>query len=333
MKVQPAQLPGLLRKGLAPVYLISGDEPLLVQECCDQIRQAAREAGYHERLTFHVDPQFSWNTVADECNAISLFAEKRRVEIHLPKGRLGDGRTVMERILEQPPEDTIILLISSRLDAAETRRKWYKALQNKGVHVPVWPIDADKFRSWLQARASRQGLHLTRGALDMLAERLEGNLLAASQELDRLSLLTNGNTIDEETIEQAVLDSARFSGFELVSELLAGHGTHASRIISVLQQEGENPLGLLAVLSRDLGLITEIQALHPDNPAAFLKKRGIFQPQRLRTLEQAARRLSRHQVQEALRLCSQIDRAAKGFGDLPPWHYLRDMASLLALRS
>lgn len=332
MKIHPEQLPGQLRKGLAPVYLISGDEPLLVQECCDQIRQAAREAGYRERLTFHVDPQFSWNTVADECNAMSLFAEKRRIEIHLPKGKLGDGRALMERILEQPPQDTIILLISSRLDAAETRRKWYKALLGKGVHIPVWPIDADHFRNWLQERASRQGLQLTQGALEILAERLEGNLLAASQELDRLSLLCDDRTIDEDTIEQAVQDSARFTGFELVSELLAGHGPHASRIISVLQQEGENPLGLLAVLSRDLGLLAEIQCHRPGNPGAFLKKRGVFQPQRLRTLERAARRLSRHQLLEALRLCSQTDRAAKGFGELSPWHYLRDLASLLAVR-
>ena len=330
MKTQPGQLPQLLKKGLASVYLISGDEPLLVQECCDQIRAAAREAGYLDRLTFHADNQFDWNTVADECNALSLFAEKRRIEIHLPTGKLGDGRRVLEQVLQSPPEDVILLLISARLDAAETKRKWYKELQNKGVHIPVWPIDADKFRGWLQERAGRQGLHLTRGALDMLAERLEGNLLAASQELDRLSLLSNGNTIDEDTIEQAVLDSSRFSGFELVSELLAGRAAHAAKIIGVLQQEGENPLGLLAVLSRDLNLLLELRASGQDSPAAFLKKRGVFQPQRARVLERASRRLSQRQLQQALALCSEIDRAAKGFDDLGPWHYLRDLAVLLA---
>lgn len=332
MKTQPGQLPQLLKKGLAPVYLISGDEPLLVQECCDQVRKAARDAGYQDRLTYHADHQLDWNSVADECNAMSLFAEKRRIEIHLPTGKLGDGRKVLEQILQAPPEDVILLLISARLDAAETKRKWYKDLQKTGVHVPVWPVEADKFANWLQQRASNQGLSLTRGALGMLAERLEGNLLAASQELDRLTLLTNGKTIDEETVEQAVQDSARFNGFELVTELLTGKAGHASRIIGVLQQEGENPLGLLSVLVRDLNMIIELKTALPpgDNPSGFLKKRGVFQPRRASAIQQAARRLTLPRLNQALALCSLTDRAAKGFDDLTPWHYLRDLSILLA---
>lgn len=334
MKTNPGQLPQLLQKGLAPVYLVSGDEPLLVQECCDQIRKAARNAGFHDRLTFHADQQLDWNTVAEEFSAMSLFSDRRRIEIRLPTGKLGNGRQVMERVLAQPSDDIIVLLISARLDAAETRRKWYKALQGTGVHVPVWPIDADKFPGWLQQRARNEGLSLTRGALTMLAERLEGNLLAASQELDRLALLSNGKSIDEEMIEQAVQDSSRFNGFELVTELLSGRAPHAGKIIGVLQQEGENPLGLLTVLSRDLNLLLELKtgANRNENPAAFLKKRGVFQPQRARALEQAARRLNPVQLHEAVNLCSQVDRAAKGFDELSPWHYLRDMSVLLATR-
>nr|WP_297399627.1 DNA polymerase III subunit delta [uncultured Marinobacter sp.] len=335
MKSNPGQLPQLLNKGLSPVYLISGDEPLLVQECCDQVRQAARKAGFHDRLTFHADHQFDWNLIADECSALSLFADRRRIEIHLPTGKLGDGRAVLERVLQNPPDDIILLLISARLDAAETRRKWYKELQGTGVHVPVWPVDTDKFPGWLQQRAGNQGLSLTRGALSILVERLEGNLLAASQELDRLSLLANGQTIDEETVERAVQDSARFSGFELVTELLAGRAAHAGKVIGVLQQEGENPLGLLAVLSRDLNLLLELKSAtrQGESPAAFLKKRGVFQPQRARVMEQAARRLSRAQLHEAITLCSQTDRATKGFGDLSPWSYLRDLSAHLAART
>lgn len=335
MKTQPEKLPQLLKKGLAPVYLISGDEPLLVQECCDQIRKTARDQGFLDRLTFHADHQLDWNAVGDELSAMSLFAERRRIEIHLPTGKLGDGRALMERVLQDPPEDVVLLLISARLDAAETRRKWYKELQNKGVHVPVWPIDANKFQGWLQQRATSRGLSLTRGALAILAERLEGNLLAASQELDRLSLLNQGQTIDEEAVEQAVQDSSRFNGFELVTELLAGRAPHAGKMIGVLQQEGENPLGLLAVLTRDLNLILELKSVasQGENPSAFLKKRGVFQPQRARVIEQAARRLNRPQLHAALALCSDIDRAAKGFDSLTPWQYLRDLSVQLAVRS
>lgn len=332
MKTRPDQLPQLLKKNLAPVYLVSGDEPLLVQECCDQIRTTAREAGYRDRLTFHADNQFDWNLVADECNALSLFAEKRRIEIHLPTGKLGDGRKVLEQVLQAPPEDVTLLLISAKLDAAETRRKWYKELQDTGVHVPVWPIDPEKFAGWLQQRASHHGLQLTRGALMILAERLEGNLLAASQELDRLALLSVSKTIDEETAEQAVQESARFNGFELVVELLSGKATHAGKMIGILQLEGENPLGLLSVLVRDLHLILEMKStLEPgENPSGFLKKRGVFQPRRATAMRQAAGRLSQRQLNRAIELCSLTDRAAKGFDDLTPWHHLRDLSMLLA---
>jgi DNA polymerase-3 subunit delta len=334
MKIQPGQLPQKLKAGLAPVYLISGDETLLVQECCDLVRSAARDAGYQDRISYHADAQFDWHQLADECNALSLFAEKRRIEVHLPSGKLGNGRAVVENLLASPPEDVVVLLISARLDATETKRKWYKQLQGVGVHVPVWPIDPDRFPGWLQQRAQTRGLSFTRGALNLLAERLEGNLLAASQELDRLTLLAPSKTIDEETVEQAVQDSARFNGFELVTELLSGQASHATRIMGVLQQEGENPLGLLAVLVRDLHLVIEMKGPAGANEpaAAFLKKRGVFQPARASALQKAGRQLSLAQLHQALSLCSRIDRAAKGFDDLSPWHHLRDLAALLAAR-
>jgi len=327
MKTQPGQLPKLLEKGLASVYLVSGDEPLLVQECCDLVRAAAKQSGYQDRISYHADHQMEWN-------ALSLFAEKRRIEIHLPAGKLGDGRKVLEQILQSPPDDVLLLLISTRLDAAETRRKWYKDLQGKGVHIPVWPIESDKFPGWLQQRANNQGLTLTRGALNMLGERLEGNLLAASQELDRLALLAPDQTIDEETIERAVQASARFSGFELVTELLAGKSAHACKIIGVLQQEGENPLGLLSVLVRDIHISIELKSNLPpgEHASGFLKKRGVFQPRRASAIQQAARRLSLPMFYRALELCSITDRSAKGFDKLQPWHHLRDLAALLGTR-
>ncbi|WP_150909858.1 DNA polymerase III subunit delta [Marinobacter halotolerans] len=334
MKIQPGQLEQQLEKGLSPIYLVSGDEALLVQESCDRIRKAARNAGYQDRLTFHADAQFDWNRVGEEFSALSLFAEKRRIEIHLPNGKLGDGRAVIEHFLQDPPEDIILILISARLDAAETKRKWYKALQQTGIHLPLWPIDADKFPGWLQQRARQQGLNLTRGALDLLAERLEGNLLAASQELDRLALFAADRTIDEATIEQAVQDSSRFNGFELISETLAGRASHARKIAGALQQEGENPLGFLTVLNRDLNLAMEMRIANARQPnggdSGFLKKRGIFQPQRARAIEQAARRLTRLQFSAAFELCSAADRAAKGFDSLPPWHHIQDLITLLA---
>lgn len=332
MKASTAQLPQLLKKGLMPVYLVSGDEPLLVQEACDQIRALAREAGHKDRVTYHADRQLDWHTVAEEFSALSLFSEKRRIEIHLPTGKLGDGRNVVEQALATPAEDIILLLISARLDAAELRRKWYKSLQAVGVHVTVWPVDPDKFPAWLQQRAQSRGLTLTRGALDILAERLEGNLLAAAQEVDRLALFSKTGTIDEDTVEQAVQNSARFNPFDLVTDILAGKAPSAHKILGALQQEGENPLGLLSVLTRDLNMAVELQRAMARREVAanFLKTRGVRQPQRMKALESAARRLSPAQLSQAIVHCSDIDRAAKGFGDQTPWFHLRNLSTALA---
>ena len=331
MKINPGQLGQALEKSLAPVYLVSGDEPLLVQEACDQIRARARNAGFNDRQVYHADQHLNWGLVRDELSAMSLFAEQRRIEIHLPTGKLGDGRDVIEQALTQPADDILLLLISARLDAAETRRKWYKQLQKAGVHVTIWPIDPDKFGGWLQQRARSRGLTLTQGALNLLAERLEGNLLAASQELDRLELLTPDKTINEDVVEDAVQYSARFNIFEVITDLLAGRAAHAQKVIVTLKQEGENPLGLLAVLVRDINIALALQRAMKNRevPGTFLKKNGVFQPQRARAIEQAARRLNTTQLHQALNLCSNADRAAKGFGDLPPWHHLSDLATLL----
>ena len=331
MKINPGQLAQALEKSLAPVYLVSGDEPLLVQEACDQIRARARDAGFNDRQVYHADQHLNWGGVRDELGAMSLFAEQRRIEIHLPTGKLGDGRDVIEQALVEPADDILLLLISARLDAAETKRKWYKQLQKTGVHVTVWPIDNDKFGGWLQQRARSRGLTLTQGALNLLTERLEGNLLAASQELDRLELLTRDKTINEDVVQEAVQYSARFNIFEVITDLLAGRAAHAQKVIASLKQEGENPLGLLAMLVRDINMTLELQQAMKNRevPGTFLKKNGVFQPQRARAIEQAARRLKVSQLHQALHLCSEADRAAKGFGDLSPWHHLADLATLL----
>ena len=331
MKINPGQLGQALEKSLAPVYLVSGDEPLLVQEACDQIRARARKEGFNDRQVYYADQHLNWGGVRDELSAMSLFAEQRRIEIHLPTGKLGDGRDVIEQALLAPADDILLLLISARLDAAETRRKWYKQLQKTGVHVTVWPIDNDKFAGWLQQRARSRGLTLTQGALNLLSERLEGNLLAASQELDRLELLSPEKTINEDVVQEAVQYSARFNIFEVITDLLAGRAAHAQKVITTLRQEGENPLGLLAVLVRDINLTLELQQAMKQRevPGTFLKKNGVFQPQRARAIEQAARRLDQARLHQALNLCSDADRAAKGFGDLPAWHHLSDLAALL----
>ncbi len=332
MKVSPAQLGSSLRRELAPLYLVSGDEPLLVQEACDAIRQAARNAGFEERQVFHADAGFDWRQVQEETESLSLFAARRRIEIHLPKGRIGDGKALVETFLANPPDDILILLIAPRLEASETRKAWFRRVQEQAVFVPVWPVDLDRFPDWLRQRAEALGLSLTRPALDELSERTEGNLLAACQELERLSLLCPEGTVDERIINDAVLDSARFNVFEFTTELMAGRIPHAQRILAVLEQEGENPLGILAILSRDLRMVLALQQhIGRGLPSPqFVKKQGLRPPQRARQIEQAARRLPTRALEQALALCQDVDRAAKGLSPLSPWHHLARLVNLLA---
>lgn len=332
MTTKPHELTRSLDKGLKPVYLVSGDEPLLVQECCDDIRSAARAAGYQDRQVYHADQQLDWRVVGEELNALSLFAEKRRIEVHLGNGRLGnDGQAVIEQTLTHPPDDVVVLLIGTRLERSETRKKWYKALQSHGVHVPIWPLDPERFPDWLRQRANSRGLHLTRGALETLTERLEGNLLAASQEVDRLALLAPDETLDDTFIEQAVMDSARFSVFELVAALMRGQVRQAHRIIGVLQQEGENPLPLLGLLGRDIRMTLQLQQARRqgESPSAFCQRQRVFPKQRAQQLQEAASRLSPARLRAALTQCSDIDRAAKGYDKLSAWYHLQELATAL----
>lgn len=321
MKASASQLHGHLRQTLAPVYLVSGDEPLLVQEACDAIRKAAREREFLDRQVFHADANLDWNLVRDEVSALSLFASRRRIEIHLPKGKIGDGKGIIEDFLKQPADDILILLISPRLDPGEQRKRWLKQVEEAGVHVQIWPVDLHRFPEWLRERAAAKGLTLTPEALELLADRTEGNLLAASQELDRLQLLCPDGTVDERMVEEAVLDSARFNVFELVAEVLQGRAVHAQKILATLEQEGENPLGVLAILSRELqtlmALQHEMQHGHPTRQ--FFNNRRIRQPQRIRQLEQAARRLSNARLNEAMSHCARVDQAGKGRDTGLPW--------------
>ncbi|MFE8072143.1 DNA polymerase III subunit delta [Marinobacteraceae bacterium S3BR75-40.1] len=327
MRVNANQLEGTLKKGLAPLYLVAGDEPLLVQEACDLIRKQALEAGFTDRKVFHAEGQFDWQTVAEETQALSLFATRQRIEIHLPNGKIGKGAAVVEQFLAAPPEDVILILISPRLDSGELRKKWLKKVQSDAVQVQIWPVDHHQFPKWLMERAQRQGLQLTEGALERLTERLEGNLLAASQELDRLKLLVPEATVDESHVESSVLDSARFSSFEFVAETLLGRVSHAQRMLSRLQQEGFNSLAVLALLTKDLKRVQQLQAAQKrgQDTASFFRDARIRQRDQQKALAAAANRLPPQHINHLFQLCAEADQAAKGFLPDTPWERLREL--------
>ena len=187
MKLSPAQLAKHLQGNLAPVYVISGDEPLLCQEACDAIRAACRQRDFSERQVFNAEANFDWGLLLEAGASLSLFAEKRLLELRLPSGKPGDkGAAILLEYLQRPPEDTVLLVSLPKLDGSTQKTKWAKALiDGEGAQfIQIWPVDAQQLPQWIRQRLSQAGLAASQDAVDLIAARVEGNLLAAAQEIE-----------------------------------------------------------------------------------------------------------------------------------------------------
>src|SRR5690606_34729471 len=215
-KLRPEQLGAALAKQLAPIYLVSGDEPLLIQESCDQIRAAARKNGFSERELYHVETSFDWNQLLSAANSLSLFAEKKIIELRMPSGKPGDkGGKILQEYAESPAPDNLLLIITEKLDGAVQKSKWFKAVESFGQHIQVWPVTAAQLPRWIGLRLQSAGLRADSDAIDLLVSRIEGNLLAAVQEIEKLKLLADNNHINYELMASVVADSARYDVFGL----------------------------------------------------------------------------------------------------------------------
>lgn len=332
MQLKPEQLTTHLKQGLAPVYLIYGEETLVVQESADAIRQAARDQGYADREIFHVESGFDWSQVMDAANALSLFADRRLLELRLPTGKPGDagGRTLTAYTDSLPP-DTVLMVICGKLEAAQRRAKWYKALEGAGVSIAAWPIDLRQLPRWIGQRLKQAGLAADPEAVQMLAERVEGNLLAAAQEIDKLCLLYPGETLDTEKVAGAVGDSARFDIFGLVDTALAGQGARCVRMLQGLQQEGIDPVLVAWALTRE---VRSLEAMawalaHGESIQAVLGRFRVWK-NRQPVVTQA---LKRHRLPAwygFLQHCARIDHAIKGQAAGNPWDELVQLSLNLA---
>ncbi|MBA1290824.1 DNA polymerase III subunit delta [Pseudomonas japonica] len=255
MKLPPAQLGKHLQGPLAAIYVVSGDEPLLCQEVADAIRAAARKQGFDERQVFNADASFDWGGLLQAGASLSLFAEKRLLELRLPGGKPGDkGSAALLEYAARPAEDTLLLVSLPKLDGSTQKSKWASALINAphAQFIQVWPVDANQLPQWINQRLAQAGLSAHPDAVELIAARVEGNLLAAAQEVEKLKLLADGNQVTLETVQAAVADSARFDVFGLVDAVLAGDATHALRILEGLRGEGVEAPVILWALAREL---------------------------------------------------------------------------------
>ena len=315
MRVRPEQIERHLARGLASVYAVHGDEPLQREESLDAIRSAARAAGFGERIVLHADSDFDWSELRAHATNLSLFAERRLIDLRVPGGSPGkDGGPALAQYAASPPPDMVLLLSCGRLDRRSTSTKWFKALEGAGDVVEVYPVRARDLPRWIAARCAARGVTAERDAAEALAERSEGNLLACAQEIDKLRLLCEGRPITVDDVMRTVADSARFGTFDLIDPTLEGNGARAVRILHVLREEGVEPFHVLGSLTWAIRGVCAVAA-GVEGGARFddaLRAASGGWWRRKHALERALRRMPRRGWIGLLDIAEGVDRCLKG---------------------
>ena len=321
MKLSPDTLPSHLQQQLLPAYLISGDEPLLAGEAADAVRARAKAAGFTEREVHFLERGSDWNDVRASASTLSLFGARRIVELRLSSAKPGAaGNAALVQMLETPDTDRLLLILAPRLDRDAQGADWVRAVEAHGAWVEVWPVEPGRLVQWLRGRCRRLQLDVSDDALELLAERTEGNLLAAHQELEKLRLLAVDGRVTAEAVLASVADSARFDVFQLGEAVLAGEAARALRVLAGLRAEGVEPtLALWALTKAVRDLWNAVTAAPGQRPRAL--------PRQAAALEKAARRAPRLSFAGLTMRAARADRMIKGRLSGDPW----DEMALLAM--
>ncbi len=344
MQIRPEQLRNDLIKKQYPVYMVCGDEPLQHREAVDMLRKAAHHYGYEERDVYTADAHFDWNLLLVVANELSLFCSKKVIEIHMPAGRPSDKGAALIEYCENLPADIILLIIAGKVEAASKKSKWYKAVDAVAGIVTVWSIEGHQLNQWLQRRLQAKGLSLQADALQLINDRVEGNLLAADQEIEKLSLLfpapksgANGKqllAVDYDQVAEAVFDSARYNLFDLFDCALSGDLKRASRMLYSLQREGQSIILIMALFAKEVRMLAKMSAvLYADgsqqNIEAAMKGVYIF-PKRKLLLAQALRTSRPEHWQQLLKQLLLADKMAKGAESGEPWDMMQLILATVA---
>ena len=331
-QLRPEQLRGELERRLTPLYLIHGDETLLLNECADAVRASARERGFLDRELYVADAGFDWNSLRAACDSLSLFSQRRVLELRLPSGKPGrEGSTLLQDYADRPPPDTVLLIVSAKLETAARAAKWLRAVDTAGVCVAVWPVAPAQLPAWIGARMRARGMQAGRDALQLLAERVEGNLLAAAQEVEKLYLLNGPGRLDTDTVADYVMDSARYDIYGLADSALAGDATHVQRSLAGLRAEGTEPVLVLWALTREIrSLAVMAREIEAGAAAAQVLARHRVWDRRKAVVGQALRRVPAARWVRWLQDCARIDRVIKGRAAGSGWDELLQLALELA---
>jgi DNA polymerase-3 subunit delta len=323
VKISTRQLEGQLRKGLAPLYVVHGPEALLALEAADRIRESARRDGATEREIFFAEPGADWNRFGASAANLSLFASKRLMELRIPTGKPGaDGGKAIEAYCARLPDDAVTLVSLPQLDWQQQKTKWFEALERTGVMVEARAVTRDELPEWLAERLSRQGQKASVETLEWLADRVEGNLLAARQEVEKLALLLPQGEISLAAIRDAVTDVSRFERDTLIDAIHAGDGARIARVVASLEAEGEPLPLLLWTLTEELRFMMAL--------AANQRPRRFLPPERVAALQKTARRHDAGSFDRELLRAHRIDRMIKGVETGDAWDSVVDLALGLA---
>lgn len=324
-QVRSDQLDAHLARGLAPLYVVHGDEALLSIEALDAIRAKARAEGYVERDLHLVERGYAWERLAASAAALSLFANRRLIELRVPSGKPGtDGATAIAAHCARLPPDVVTLIALPRLDRAGQNSAWFGALGRVGVVVNVFAVERRSLPLWIGARLARQKQRAAENALNFIADCVEGNLLAAHQEIQKLGLLFPPGELAFEQVRDAVLDVARFEVAQLSEAMLAGDRVRLARVLDGLAGEGEAPPRVLWVMAEDIRAVTRVkQGLAAGRAAPDLfREHRVWGEVRQRLVATAARRIGDAALDAALGHAATVDRMVKGLAKGNAWDEL-----------
>jgi DNA polymerase-3 subunit delta len=334
LNIPAERLADQLVRNLAALYVVVGEEPLAAQEASDAIRAAARAAGFSERTVHTVQGRYNWQNLFAGGDNFSLFAERRLTEIRIPSGKPGiDGAKALEAYAGKLPADTLTLVSLPGVDWKTMKGRWFSALAAAGVVVEARAVDRPALPGWIDRRLAKQGLHADREALEFLADRVEGNLLAAQQEIDKLALLLPGGAVTLADVEQAVVDVSRLEADALQDALYAGDGARFAQVLNDLRDAGEAVPAILWQVSAAVGTLLRLKSAiaQGESPANVMRTLWGRDKQRAPQIERTLKRLGLAQVESALAGVALTDRQAKGLervGD--PWDTLLGVGLALA---
>lgn len=319
-----------LKNPLRAIYVLHGDETLIQQEALIALRDAANTQGFTERERHDIDKNHDWSLVFANSNALSLFADKKLIEIHATKPDAA-GAKVLEAYLKNPPPETLVILVLAKLDAATQKSKWFSACDDNGITISCAPLSDTQFKDWLRHRCTTLNLQLSPEALTVLCQHTEGNLLAAHQEITKLSLLYENSPVTLDKLENAISDSSRFTLFDLSASALLGDATKTAKILFSLKAEGQAESLVLWTLSKDIKTLSMLY----EGTQQGIALSQLFQQLNIWNKQQAVFQqvLRRFNAKHMLRLNNDLltaDKAIKGQNNEDAWDILLRLSLSLA---